>query len=253
MQDRNTLAGKPREEEQEELLALRRQRIFGIASIVLIIVISLFLGWLIGKPLVEAVRNKESFRAWINAQGFLKYFIMVGLMVLQIIIAIIPGGPIEVAAGFAFGTWMGTFVCMIGAVLGSALVFWLARRYGIKLVRIFVPREKMNSIKLLRQKGKLNLVLFIVFIVPGMPKDILTYMAGLTPIRMSDFLIITGVARFPAILLSAMGGHSLGEKQFGRVALITGTAIVLGGLMSWLYRRYSKQNEKEEGEDKPDV
>lgn len=229
----------------DEALLKRRQKLFGIISIVVIVLLIFGLGYLIGKPLIMTLRNKESFRSWIEAQGALKYFIMMGMMILQIIIAVIPGGPIEVAAGYAFGPWMGTLVCMLGSVLGSALVFWLARRYGMKLVRIFVPEDKLDNIKLLQSKGKLNTALFIVFLVPGMPKDILTYLAGLTPVSMSNFLIITSIARLPAVLLSAMGGHNFGQRNFRAVGLIIAVGTVLGILLVYLYRLYTKRKESE--------
>lgn len=232
----------------EEALLKKRQKLFGIISIVVIVVLIFGLGYLIGRPLIHTLRNKESFRSWIQAQGFLKYFIMLGLMILQIIIAVIPGGPIEVAAGYAFGPWMGTFVCMVGSVLGSALVFWLARRYGMRLVRIFVPEDKLGSIKLLQSKGRLNTVMFIVFLVPGMPKDILTYLAGLTPISMTNFLIITSLARLPAVLLSAMGGHSLGQRNFRAVGFIIFLGLLLSAVLTYLYKRHTM---KKQGEGNP--
>lgn len=245
---------------QEEAQIKKRQKMFGIISIVVIVVLIFGLGYLIGKPLMETLRNKESFRSWIEAQGFLKYLIMTGLMILQIIIAVIPGGPIEVAAGYAFGPWVGTFVCVLGSVLGSALVFWLARRFGMKLVRIFVPEDKLSNMKLLQSKGRLNTALFIVFLVPGMPKDILTYLAGLTPVSMSNFLILTTLARLPAILLSAMGGHSLGRRNFRALMLIILAGLALSAVLTYLYKLYRRRADAEDAleaeklkEGEPDV
>lgn len=144
----------------EEQQLLRHKRLVSIVSAIIIMVLIFGLGWLIGRPLMDALGNKESFRIWIQAQGDLKYFIMIGLMIIQIVIAVIPGGPIEVAAGYAFGTWAGTAVCVLGAALGSAMVFWAARRYGIKLVRVFVPREEMESYRFMQDSKRLNALTF---------------------------------------------------------------------------------------------
>ena len=243
----------------EDRQLLKQKRMVSLVSIIVIAALILGLGWLIGLPLLDALRNKESFRTWIQAQGDLKYFIMVGLMIVQIIIAVIPGGPIEVAAGYAFGTWMGTMVCVVGAALGSAMVFWATRRYGMKLVRVFVPQEKIDSYKFMRDSKRLNAVTFLVFLIPGMPKDILTYLAGITPIRMSSFLFVTSIARFPSILLSAMGGHSLGNQEYYRALVILGAGILLALILSLSYhlscrRRLTRQHPTKEGRNnKEDV
>ncbi len=237
---------------------VKQKRILSLVTIIVIAALIIGLGWLIGRPLLEALRNKESFRAWIQAQGDFKYFIMIGLMVVQIIIAVIPGGPIEVAAGYAFGTWIGTMVCVLGAALGSAMVFWATRRYGIKLVRVFVPQDKIDSYKFMQDSKRLNAVTFLVFLIPGMPKDILTYLAGITPIRMSAFLFLTSIARFPSILLSAMGGHSLGNQQYYRALAIMGAGILLTLLLSLAYhlnsrRRQTRQYPMDDRKDGNDV
>ncbi len=219
----------------------RHRQFVSILSIIVTVVLLLALGWLIGRPLMDALRNKESFRTWIQAQGVMKYFIMCGLMIVQIIIAVIPGGPIEVAAGYAFGTWVGALVCVLGAALGSALVFWATRKYGMKLVRVFVTQKKIASFRFLQDSKRLNIATFVVFLIPGMPKDILTYLAGITPIKMSAFLLLTSVARFPSILLSAMGGHSLGNQEYIRALVILGASMILALALSLAYHLHQKR------------
>ncbi|MHC1785903.1 MAG: TVP38/TMEM64 family protein [Christensenellales bacterium] len=230
---------KERHLSEEETLA-RRRRALGITTVLVILALLLGLGWLLGRPLMDAVRNKESFRDWLQAQGFLKYFIMCGLMIVQILIAVIPGGPIEVAAGYAFGPWLGTVICVAGSALGAALVFFLARRYGLRLVRVFVSQKKLDSFAFLQDEKKLKLSIFILFLVPGVPKDILTYVAGITPIGMGAFIWLSTAARFPSILLSAMGGHSLGEENYRMAVIIVAVGLALTLILGLLYRRYGR-------------
>jgi uncharacterized membrane protein YdjX (TVP38/TMEM64 family) len=231
----------------EEQQLARNRRLVSTLSIIVIVALIFGLGWLIGRPLLDALRNKESFRTWIQAQGGMKYFIMCGLMIVQIIIAIIPGGPIEVAAGYAFGTWVGTLICVLGAALGSALVFWATRRYGMKLVKVLVTQEKMDSFKFLHDARRLNAATFVVFLIPGMPKDILTYLAGITPIKMSSFLLLTSIARFPSILLSSMGGHSLGNQDYFGALIILGAFIFLALGLSLAYHLRNKPKPTQAG------
>lgn len=134
-------------------------------------------------------------------------------MIFQIIVAIIPGEPLEIGAGYAFGAVEGTILCLIGAVLGGAIVVLLVRRYGIKLVEVFFPKEKIMSLRFMQDSRRLELLVFIVFMIPGTPKDLLCYAVGLTNLRMRDWLWISLVARIPSIITSTIAAR-LGERNY---------------------------------------
>ena len=122
--------------------------------------------------MIEFVREPERFRAWVDSSGFVSRVIFVGMVIFQLIIALIPGEPLEMGAGYAFGAVEGTILCIIGCVIGSALVFLFVRRFGVKLVEVFFPREKIRSLRFLQDSRRLNLLTFIVFFIPGTPKDL---------------------------------------------------------------------------------
>ena len=90
------------------------------------------------------------------------------------------------------GRWRVPFCALIGAVLGGAIVVLLVRRYGIKLVEVFFPKEKIMSLRFMQDSRRLELLVFIVFMIPGTPKDPLCYAVGLTNLRMRDWLCISG-------------------------------------------------------------
>ena len=168
--------------------------------------------------------------------------------------AIIPGEPLEIGAGYAFGAVEGTILCLIGAVLGGAIVVLLVRRYGIKLVEVFFPKEKIMSLRFMQDSRRLELLVFIVFMIPGTPKDLLCYAVGLTNLRMRDWLWISLVARIPSIITSTIGGNALGERNYVFAAAVFAVTLLisLGGIL--LYRHICrKENEelarKEEQED----
>ena len=96
-------------------------------------------------------------------------------------------------------------VCVIGSMIGSALIFLLVRKLGERAVLRMFPQEKVEELAFLKHKEKLVGLLFIIFLIPGTPKDILTYCMPLTDIRFSSFLLITGLARIPSIITSTMG------------------------------------------------
>ena len=227
-----------RRQERAQLTEAHKKKIYLFAIIVALIFIGA-VGYLVGKPMVEFVREPERFRAWVDSSGFVSRVVFVGMVVFQLIIALIPGEPLEMGAGYAFGAVEGTILCIIGCVIGSALVFLFVRRFGVKLVEVFFPREKIRSLRFLQDSRRLDLLTFIVFFIPGTPKDLLSYFIGLTDMKLGTWLFITAVARIPSIVTSTVTGDALGLKdyQFALIAFGVTLALSLAGIL--VYRRLS--------------
>lgn len=228
---------------------LRRKRIVSIASFLVLVAFFAVVSIYIGRPMVEFASEPEKFRLWVESYGFWGRLAMIGMLVLQVVVAVIPGEPLEIGAGYAFGAWEGLLLCLIGAAIGSAIIFVFVKLLGVKMVEAFISREKINSLKFINSSKRLNLLMFILFVIPGTPKDIFTYFAGLTPMKLTTFLAISTLARIPSVITSTIGGHALGTQQylFAIVVFVITIAISLGGIL--LYRRISKQEkEKEERE-----
>ena len=227
-----------RRQERAQLTEAHKKKIYLFAIVVALIFIAA-VGYLVGKPMVEFVREPERFRAWVDSSGFVSRVIFVGMVIFQLIIALIPGEPLEMGAGYAFGAVEGTILCIIGCVIGSALVFLFVRRFGVKLVEVFFPREKIRSLRFLQDSRRLNLLTFIVFFIPGTPKDLLSYFIGLTDMKLGTWLLITAVARIPSIVTSTVTGDALGLQnyQFALIAFGATLLLSLGGIL--VYRRLS--------------
>ena len=227
-----------RRQERAQLTEAHKKKIYLFAIIVALVFIAA-VGYLVGKPMIEFVREPERFRAWVDSSGFVSRVIFVGMVIFQLIIALIPGEPLEMGAGYAFGAVEGTILCIIGCVIGSALVFLFVRRFGVKLVEVFFPREKIRSLRFLQDSRRLNLLTFIVFFIPGTPKDLLSYFIGLTDMKLGTWLLITAVARIPSIVTSTVTGDALGLKdyQFALIAFGVTLALSLVGIL--VYRRLS--------------
>ena len=227
-----------RKRERAQLTEAHKKKIYLFAIVVALLFIAA-VGYLVGKPMVEFVREPERFRAWVDSSGFVSRVIFVGMVVFQLVIALIPGEPLEMGAGYAFGAVEGTILCIAGCVVGSALVFLFVRRFGVKLVEVFFPREKIRSLRFLQDSRRLNLLTFIVFFIPGTPKDLLSYFIGLTDMKLGTWLLITAVARIPSIVTSTVTGDALGLKdyQFALIAFGVTLALSLAGIL--VYRRLS--------------
>lgn len=229
----------------------KRRQIFSLISIAVLIAVFATVTVALWNPLIHTFQHPEQFRAWVDAHGLLGRLAFVGIDVLQVIFAILPGEPVELGAGYAFSTAEGTVLCLIGDAIGAAVIFLFTRRLGIKLAETLVGREKIQSLHFLKNSKNRNLLLFILFFIPGTPKDIFTYMIGLTPMKLSTFLILSSIARIPSVLTSTMTGNALGVQNYKSAILVyavTGAASVVGIL---IYRRISGRIRKSGRKDAP--
>ena len=164
---------------KKKQLTEKQQKRVGIAAIAIAAIATALIIWLAGVPLVKFASEPEKFRQWVNDSGIWSRFAYIGMVILQVIIAVLPGEPFEIAAGYAFGAIEGTILCIIASTLGSVMVFLLVRYFGVPLVEVFFPEEKLKKLKFLKTTPKRDIIFFIIFMIPGTPKDLLCYFAGL--------------------------------------------------------------------------
>lgn len=197
---------------------------------------------LIGAPLMALISDPVSFRDWVEGTGWLSRLCYIGMVIFQVIIAFIPGEPFEIAAGYAFGALEGTILAVAATALGSTITFWLVRRFGMKLVRIFFSEEKINSVKFLKTSNARNYLFLIVYMIPGTPKDLLGYYAGLTDIPFPVFLLICTLGRIPSVLTSTLGGNALGTQSYGKAAIVFSVTLAVSALGLAVYNWVCKRN-----------
>ena len=222
----------------------QRRRWFGILSILTFAGVLVLLTLFFSKVLAPYLNSTEELRSFLDSYGWKGYLILMGLQCLQVVIALIPGEIIELGAGYAYGAVRGTAICLVGVAISSALIFLLVKKVGVSLVEMFMPREKIYELRFINSEKKLKRVVFLLFFIPGTPKDILTYFVGLTNMNLSEFLSITLIARIPSILSSAISGQMLGDENFltaGIVYAITGLISILG---YFSYACITKKNQK---------
>lgn len=203
-------------------------------------VILLFLGlgyYYLGTPIVNAVQNPEAFRTWVRGYGVLGKLIFIGMMALQIIVAVIPGEPLEITAGYAFGSIEGMFLCLIGAVVGSTVIYLFVKYLGVKFVHIFFSQEQIDSLKFLQNEKKFHSTVFMIFLIPGTPKDLISYFIGLTKMKLSTWLLITFFARIPSVITSTVGGDALGLKNYTFAVVVFAVTIVISLLGIYIYNK----------------
>lgn len=167
----------------------------------------------------------------------LREILMIVLIAAQIFLAFLPGEPLELAAGFLFGSIGGTLLCLVGSLLGTALVYLLVQRYGKRLVSVFFKQEQLNEFSGVLKKRNSMLWIFLLFLIPGTPKDIMTYVVSLSNVALGKWLLLTTVGRIPSIVTSTFLSGSLKEGNFimaAGVAIFTILLVIAGG---FVYKR----------------
>ena len=223
----------------------RKKREIAAAVCLVIVLISIVGLWMIGGPLVEFVSDGERLRMWVDDNWLWSRLAYLGIIILQIVIAIIPGEPFEIAAGYAFGAIEGTAICILGSTLGGAIVFLLVKRFGTKLVEIFFSLDKINSLKFLHDSKKRDILVFFLFFLPGTPKDALCYFVGLTKMDLKTWLIITTVAKFPSIVTSTIGGIAIRTEKYGFAVIVFAITLVVSVAGMLFYNAYTKRKQSE--------
>ncbi|MGN1418607.1 MAG: TVP38/TMEM64 family protein, partial [Acutalibacteraceae bacterium] len=169
----------------------------------------------------------------------------VTIRALQTVVKFIPAEPLEIGSGYAYGTFGGLFFCSLGTLIGSFIIIGLTKAFGVRVVNVFVSQEKINSLRFLQNKSKLSVTLLIIYLIPGTPKDVITYLIGITDYNIWKFLLITTFARIPSILTSTICGSTLEQKRYWVSALVfIGTAI-LGLVGLYVYNKYQEKLNKQ--------
>lgn len=226
----------------------RSKRVKGLVLFSLFIVFFLLVAYIAGEPLVRFINDPEKFRAWVDEKGIAAHFVFVLMVLFQVIIAIVPGEPFEIAAGYAFGYVEGTVLFMIGSLIGSAVIFLFVRRYGQRLCNVFFDREKLDKLKFLKDTRKNRVLFFIIFTIPGTPKDLLSYFAGLSDMSFGWWMFVASVGRIPSLITSVIGGGALGNGEYVAAAVVFGIALIISAAGYLVYKGIMKRHsgEKEE-------
>lgn len=203
----------------------------------------------------QAVRffaRKESILAFVASFGPCAPIVFMGLQVLQVLIAPIPGELTGFVGGYFFGVGEGFLFSTVGLTLGSWIAFFISRRFGLPFVRRFVAKEMMDRFDyLMEHKGAF--FSFIFFLIPGLPKDYFCYLLGLSPMHVMTFLVISTVGRVPGTLVLTLQGQAVRSEEYRVFFVALGLALV-GLVLTLIYRHQIEEwlHKKHPPPKKPD-
>ena len=179
---------------------------------------------------VDKIYLKRMLREW----GVLAPVIFIALQALQVIVSPIPGEATGILGGYLFGQWLGLLYSSIGLTLGSLGAFALGRWLGDAYVRNLVSEETWNKLGFIVE-AEGTILCFIIYLIPGLPKDIICYLFGLSPMPFWVFATISTLGRIPGTwVLSAQGAHTAAGDY---VQVILLTALVVAVALPLYYYR----------------
>jgi len=220
-----------------------KKKTFNIISLT-IFFIAMAILTIIAFPLIKSYKNPEEFKAFIDSFGQWGFLMMLFIQIFQVVVALIPGEIVETLSGMLYG-WFGGFIfCSIGIAIGQVIIFSAVKFFGKDIVEHAAGSKAMNKFKFLQDEKKLKSIIFFLFFIPGTPKDLITYIAPLTKIKLRDFLIITLIARIPSVISSTYGGSALAEQNFLKAAIIYGVIAVFSIIGIIIYRLWDKKHTK---------
>lgn len=191
----------------------------------------------------------EEFKKYILSMGHFGVLMIILFQVLQTIIAPIPGEVIQIAGGYLYGIPLGTMYNLIGLIIGSGMAFYFTRLIGRDFVENLIEKKELKWINNIMNSKKFEIILFIIFIVPGLPKDFMIYVAGLTNLKPIKFFVISVISRLPWIMISASVGANINAGNYGMTIVILVIAII-GFLLGVFYKDWIiKKLSKEQDED----
>jgi uncharacterized membrane protein YdjX (TVP38/TMEM64 family) len=187
------------------------------------------------RELWQLFSSTAGLREWVASTGALAPLVFVAVQALQVVVFVIPGEVPQIAGGYLFGPWLGTLLSLCGILAGSVVDFFLARFAGMPFVRALFPADQVDRISRLLGSRGARIAFFLLFLIPGIPKDILCYVAGLSPMRFPFFAGVSTLGRLPGIIGSAFIGNAAAARRWPLVIGLGAGAVVLfaGG---WLLR-----------------
>lgn len=240
----------PKSEKEQKILT-KRKRIIAIISTIIAVALFLWLGWFLSKTILHTLDSGDdlwstakNFQLLIESYGKWGWIVAFGIQVLQVVVSPIPGEVVEVGMGLCFGWFWGTVICMVGGAVAAALIMLFVKKFGVKVVELFVSTEKINELRLINNEKKLKRMVWLLYLIPGTPKDPLIFFFGLTKIRIWDFVWIQMIARIPTIVTSAIAGEQATKQNFLVtiiIFVITG-ALALAGI--FFYRKILLHRDK---------
>ena len=194
-------------------------------AVVFLTIVLLVVDVFLHGPITTFLTNKDLIVDRINSFGALAPIAFLIFSTIETVVAPVPGQIVSFTGGFLFG-WWGVPLNFIATGLGCFIIFWLSRRFGRPFVEKIIKKQTLDKFDYLtKEKG--SLAFFLIFLIPGLPDDIVCYIAGLTEIPISRLMAIVLLGRLPSIVMTNFIGAGLGEDDITPVVIASTATVIL--------------------------
>lgn len=216
--------------EKKDKLRKRYKTISAILKLLLLLFI------LIGLPLyiyfcqhqiIEQFSSIEKIEAFFAEYKTQSIFYYLALQIIQVVICVIPGQGLQFAAGYMYGFWMGYVWSLVGAFIGTVISYYLAKILGHDAMHMIFGEERIKELLIAFNSKKAMVLVFLFYLIPGLPKDLCSYVAGLSEMKLKAFLIISLVGRSPAMMGSLLIGRLVDIGGYTGAIVIAAIAVIL--------------------------
>lgn len=187
--------------------------------------------------IIEDFGSLEKINNLISTYRVEGIFIYLAMQVLQIVISVLPGQVLQFAAGYAFHFPLGMLLTLIGAAMGTLIAFYIARLLGKEAMCLIFGEEKFEKYVTRLNSKRAFILIFVIYLIPGIPKDLFAYAIGVSEMKFKPFLIVSLVGRMPAMAMSVMLGAMTVTGHYTGVIILAAAAVILCILGVLNYKR----------------
>ncbi len=215
--------------------------------LVIVVAIPLYI-FLYHHEMIDRFDNFDEVIAFLEYYQWQSILIYIGIQMMQIVISVIPGQAFQFAAGYMYTFFPGLLFSLIGAVLGTTVSFYLAKVLGKDAVHLFLGEEKTSYYVERLNSRKAYTIVFLIYLIPGIPKDVVSYAAGISEMKFKPFLVFSLIGRIPGMAGSLLIGALYMREHFVLMAIVTVLAVCAfvlcilfrSGLHDYIDRFYDK-------------
>ena len=230
MKHENADTQRENDEKKKRTDMSRRKKIISILQF------AVLLGIIFGVPLliyqfnpeiIENFKSVEKFDAWISEYKGIGLIIYIICQVVQIILCFLPGQVIQIAGGYMFGFVLTLLASIVGALLGTLITFYLAKFLGKNAIRLICGEEKFDKYVRMMHTKRARIIIFLIYLIPGLPKDMMAYAAGVSDINVVEFTALSLIGRIPAMTVSILFGVCLYSNNYTSAIIIACVMLLI--------------------------
>lgn len=197
-------------------------------------------------------KSIEAFEAFMDRHQDKSIPIYIGCQIIQVIVTVLPGQVVQIAGGYFYGFLMALLLSVVGIAIGSGIAFMIARKLGQRPMALIFGEQRFIKYKEMLDTKKAHMIIFLLYLIPGLPKDMVAYAAGVSRMNFTMFIVLSMVGRFPSMAASLLMGEMLESRSYVGAVILAVVVVAIcivcfikrSALMSLADVYYEKLNKK---------